>query len=462
MSASLFADVIVDIKDILRALQTYDQHKPSTSTQYDRPPGLPFPIAMPVPQRTPGHFATILTYEEPEAERPASSSAVEDSYVQHKDDYLRSGGEYTQRLLTLARGTATSFRKDIYRDSTTSNEAPPWPPAPELVANPPNWGFVATTSHSGNTSEDAEMDATESDNDWSDASSQSGSLIHVFDVKGRAWDSESTSGSSSEDSSHGETDDEDENTYATGYFIGRDGTQWPMPPPECMPGGYLSTHPSPNERMGTWSPTTPTDATESLSGYEAYTSADEDVLALEAIEGRVVWSAEGYESGSSDTDFDEDERLEDDRLEYPSHLTPPLSYSVGNSPASGFAPSPTHPSAPSTPTAHLSLAELGRQWYASFGKDLQPSPSNSSPDSYAPPMSLVPPSTTAQDSCWGPPFEGKTRSGRTMRKVHHRAIEEQCYFLGRDGSAWPLPPPPPDASECGLWRPGRTVRAPRW
>ncbi|KAL1943905.1 hypothetical protein VTO73DRAFT_3723 [Trametes versicolor] len=419
MSASLFADVIVDIKDILRALQTYDQNKPNTSTQYDRPPGLPFPIAMPVPQRTPGHFATILTYEEPEAERPASSSAVEDLYVQHKDDYLRSGGEYTQRLLTLARGTATSFRKDLYRDSTTSNEAPPWPPAPELVANPPNWGFVATTSHSGNTSEDAEMDATESDNDWSDASSQSGSLIHVFDVKGRGWDSESTSGSSSEDNSQEDMDDEDEDTCATGFFIGRDGTQWPMPPPECMPGGYSSPHRSSYERLGTSSPTTATDATDSLSGYEAYTSADEDVLALEAIEGRVVWSAEGYDGSS-----DEDEAFEANQLGYASHYTPPsLSFSAGNSPASGFAPSPTHPSAPLTPTPHLSLAELGRQWYASFGKDLQPSLSSSSPDSYAPHVSLDTSSTTAPDSCWGPPFEGKTRSGGTMRKVHHRAIE---------------------------------------
>lgn len=302
------------------------------------------------------------------------------------------------------------------------------------------------------------MDATESNNDWSDASSQSGSLIHVFDVKGRGWDSESTSGSSSEDNSQEDMDDEDEDTCATGFFIGRDGNEWPMPPPECMPRGYLATHPSPYERLGTCSPMTATDATDSLSGYEAYTSADEDVLALEAIEGRVVWSAEGYDGFS-----DEDEELEGDQLGYASHTTPPsLSHSVGNSPASGFAPSSSHPSAPPTPTSHCSLAELGRQWYASFGKDLQPSPSSSSPDSYAPPMSLVPPSTTAPDSCWRPCVKDDTRAGETMQRVHRRASEEQRYFLGRDGSAWPLPPPPPDASECGLWRPGRTVRAPRW
>ncbi|OJT01707.1 hypothetical protein TRAPUB_7763 [Trametes pubescens] len=431
MSAALFGDVIVDINDILRALQAHDQHKPSL--QYDRPPGLPFPIAVPAPQRPPSDFATILLWEEPEEERPASE--MEDTYVHNKDAYLRSGGLYTQRLLAGTRAMATSFRRDQYRarataDSTTSNEAPPWPPAPELIASPPNWGLATTPGQSEGTPANADSDATGSDDDWS------------------------TNGWSSGDSSQEETDGEAEDTCATGYFIGRDGMEWPMPPPECMPGGFLSTHPSPYGRLGTCSPTT---AADSLSGYD--TSEDGDAE-LEAVEGRVVWSAEGYDGYSdSDSDSEEYDALDGyaiDQLGHPNHSPPPpLSHSAGNSPSSGFAPSPaTHPSAPSTPVPHgLSLAELGRQWYASFGKDLNPvPPSTSSTGSYTPHMSLGP----APHLCWRPHVEEDTRA----RKAHHKPSEEQRYFLGRDGSAWPLPPPPPDAEECALRR-GR-IRKKKW
>ena len=61
--------------------------------------------------------------------------------------YLRSGGLYTQRLLAQARiaahGAAESGHALDVQKPARVNEAPPWPPAPELIANPPNWGVPA-------------------------------------------------------------------------------------------------------------------------------------------------------------------------------------------------------------------------------------------------------------------------------------------------------------------------------
>ncbi|KAI1797116.1 hypothetical protein LXA43DRAFT_1138013 [Ganoderma leucocontextum] len=70
-------------------------------------------------------------------------------------------------------------------ENEESNEAPAWPPAPELIANPPNWGRKA--SH---------------------ASTLSLGLNIALPIA---------------------------STVSCGHFIGRDGTEWPLPPTECMP-----------------------------------------------------------------------------------------------------------------------------------------------------------------------------------------------------------------------------------
>ena len=129
-----------------------------------------------------------------------------------------------------------------------SDEAPAWPPAPELVANPPNWGKVQTANTMATPAVILHPSPQSDDGEYAPPpglpSSALGLNLPPIAPRG---------------------------TVSPGYFIGSDGTEWPIPPPECMPSPWSS--PSPRGISG--SSSHPSDTSEDGNEVPFTTEGDE-------------------------------------------------------------------------------------------------------------------------------------------------------------------------------------------
>ncbi|KAM5535931.1 hypothetical protein V8D89_010371 [Ganoderma adspersum] len=109
-----------------------------------------------------------------------------------------------------------------------SNAAPAWPPAPELIANPPNWGPKATGRPSSNLVLNIALPVA--------------------------------------------------STVSAGHFVGRDGTEWPLPPTECMPKSSPSPIAPPQARptlaLGSSKWTAPNAVLDTVEGADAWFLAE--------------------------------------------------------------------------------------------------------------------------------------------------------------------------------------------
>ncbi|KAI8986771.1 hypothetical protein BD414DRAFT_486996 [Trametes punicea] len=263
------------------------------------------------------------------------------------------------------------------------NQAPPWPPAPELIANPPNWGLptcsnVAAQRCMGDPGAETHVSAPLAD--CSERSSRYSS------TGGRAGYQQEPKGTAQ-------------------YFIGRDGNAWPMPPSECMPGGGgpSSLHPSRSSRL--------------------------------EPRCRIVWSADDCEDDQAGDALIPRTREDDSSGVMHSSLSP-SAMSDSSSPQSHRSPIDVAPTPPDVPHETQSLAELGRQWYATWGKEV-----GAASEEFL--------SRSTQST---PDIELEDTEGVYW--------DTGGYFLGSDGSLWPLPPPPPTHHPPKLAR-GRR-RLPKW
>ncbi|KAI9063528.1 hypothetical protein FKP32DRAFT_1676241 [Trametes sanguinea] len=351
------------------------------------------PIFAPAPQRPAADFATVLGWREPEDNLCGEDQSVK----QDSPNISNYTGASTQALPTEHRWVAqrrATARYGAIGEPALVNQAPPWPPAPELIANPPSWGLPTHSSVAPplSVAAHADWDATDSRSSWSDTptSSLSGIASQWFDDEDEdlSWDTRSSSVEA------GEGDKDISAEDATRFFIGRDGTAWPLPPPEFMPvEDILSPEPLDSTERSSFS----SECDWSRPGY------------------RVVWSASQWDEGSAEvehtpsTDFTDASFSDSD--DGASSPCPPYHHSPSSE---SLDWSPATP--PDLPSMALPLAELGLQWYASFGRDIDDPASCSSKDG---PLSDDTGDKDADD--W----------------------EAGGYFLGRDGTLWPLPPPPP-------------------
>ncbi|KAI0675776.1 hypothetical protein C8Q78DRAFT_1006536 [Trametes maxima] len=228
-------------------------------------------IVSPRPQVCAYNFAKILNWEESDTPELLGGSASSDS---KSLAYIQSGGQYLQRVLARGRevakyAAATQYVFETTFDPARANQAPPWPPAPQLVA-----------AHASNRKRTETTYARSPCNTRGTA--QKATRTHI---RPRIANEVET-------------------------FIGRDGTKWPMPPPECR-GSTLIWR-------GTDRATFPHSPTPPLSDETSST-----------VRGSSALSA--------------------------SSVSTPASWDDGN---------PTSTSATST------FPELGRQWYASFGAEV--------------------------------------------------------------------------------------------
>ncbi|KAI0336847.1 hypothetical protein GY45DRAFT_1365782 [Cubamyces sp. BRFM 1775] len=396
MATLLCANVIANtnaltLSEKLRALWATLSDEPTESVA----------IVAPAPQRPAADFATILHWEE-------SDKGVDGDKLMppqhHNNAYLHSGGLYTQRLLACGRVMARYATEIDYvhamNNPALANQAPPWPPAPEHIADALTWGApvnsgVAPPAHAP---QDSDMEtgasASGTGDDWS-----APSFGWVVPGQDTSSDEETEWEGLTSSLLFDAADSEDE--CATGFFIGRDGTAWPVPPRECMPHnipveGFRDSHPTSQHAQP---------------------------------ECRIVWSAEHSDSDlGSDSDSDSDSDTTGSQ-------SPPLDFEYSAADSERSSPSTTQGSQPSTPP-DVPLANLGLLWYTSFGKELGLSTTLNvhSHDRASPPP---------------PPIE-------TLAEEAQRAglFDTGGFFLGRDGSLWPLPPSPPilDAFDIGYGR----------
>ncbi|KAH9896966.1 hypothetical protein C8Q73DRAFT_789257 [Cubamyces lactineus] len=364
-------------------------------------------IAAPAPQRPAADFATILHWEESDEDTDGDDLMPP---KHHNDAYLHSGGLYTQRVLARGRIMARYATEIDYmhamNDPALANQAPPWPPAPEHVADALTWGAPASIGVAPHAyapqDGDIETGASVSDtsDDWSAPSFGWTACIH--DASG---DEESSWGGFAS-SRYEDADSEDE--CATGFFIGHDGTAWPMPPPECLPHGCSAG-----------------------GGSKEIDSASERMQP----ECWIVWSAadeEDHSAGSHSPTLDFESSAGDSERSSPSTTE-------------GSLVTPTsQPSAPQD----VPLADLGRLWYTSFGKELGLSTTLDAlidVGARSPPMPIEALAEEILPVCSLPEASSV------------RLFAADGFFLGRDGSLWPLPPSPPISYAFDMRR-GGTVR----
>ncbi|KAI0372057.1 hypothetical protein BV20DRAFT_140307 [Pilatotrama ljubarskyi] len=428
MAALAFPDVIADITSLLLALQANFQPKTASTPEL-----MPLPIVAPAPQRPAADFATVLGWREPEHEPQGRATSPTHPI---NDGYLRSGGLYTQRVLARGRLVAAYAAQCEYAHAMNVpalvNQAPPWPPAPELIANPPDWGHPLpgeTVAPQWYAPEVTYTDATERIEGYDEAltaGSEPTSLASQSTRDGREerWDAASSQTSVASDASYEEC--------ATGYFVGRDGTVWPLPPHECMPG----SHPSPYELL--LDATKPRQS-QACSPMVLDASLDAGPVALEVL---------GVEAGTLPSPSVAALHVQDS-LEAggPWSGSRPGSQESSSSVASSEPPvTPSSGAAMSVP----SLADLGRQWYDSFGKDLHAVLSNpqtglrscSSTEMAEGLLDPVRDFIQVEEVFFPPPYKRETESPR-IPDVQAQCTLMDAYVLGRNGCLWPYPPPPP-------------------
>ncbi|KAI0629341.1 hypothetical protein C8Q77DRAFT_1143436 [Trametes polyzona] len=235
-------------------------------------------IVSPRPQKNASSFAKVLNWQESEPVPGMVSGAVPRSHY----TYLKCGGAYEQRVLAqgriMAKYAASCYYATALLNPSLENQAPPWPPAlPHLQAPP----AIAAPKPKPITAQALLEDI-------------------IAGTKATAP------------------------VPATDTFIGRDGAIWPMPPPECLPGGALSQ-------------------------LKAYPSYDPPAVVPRAQESK------------------------------PEPAAPlPLAVCASPSPAPSTdseLESDSEATGMRTPLSHeLSLAELGREWYATFGEEVKARP----------------------------------------------------------------------------------------
>ncbi|CDO75014.1 hypothetical protein BN946_scf184965.g16 [Trametes cinnabarina] len=375
MATFTSSDVITDILGLLIATRLQIAYPISPMATHDT-----LPILAPAPQRPAADFATVLRWEETEefdqTEHQPDTSKLYDTLAQ-----TGARRQYISVEDRPVAGCSDNKHWNADDDTAYMNQAPPWPPAPELIANPPNWGLpayhsvarplvVAEYPSYGN--------ATEFSNDWSDEyaaglfdqpSSPSMHSNHEL-----SWDMRPASvGPREDDKDVAAADEED----ATGYFVGRDGTAWPLPPHEFMPSDDRAR----DRQLDATDPGEPSPTSESQWSESGY---------------RLVWSAEDWSEDDSETGR---------------HSSAPGSdrYASGSEDGGWYSPISQPPTPPDIPHTAPSLADLGWQWYASFGRDLDDPASHT----------------------------------RYLSQKDAEGCDTGGYFLGRDGTLWPLPPPPP-------------------
>ncbi|KAI0646404.1 hypothetical protein C8Q79DRAFT_667765 [Trametes meyenii] len=327
------------------------------------------------------------------------------------------------------------------------NQAPPWPPVLNVAAYQPRAPQPPTVSPGAN-----EADRSFEDDEWSDTSSElyeyEKNHRYVDTCEEQSWSTEWTTLPDEFDYDDDESDEEDEPKgsggelpeCATGFFIGRDGTAWPMPPPECMPGASPSpyqqdiasdrsressresahpglkeaTHTGPNRGRDTrpkplmrrWANTTHSVSRSAQKPIGKPPSPD-------AV-GTEVGMVRSPESSSPTSPSP------------PGSLAPTLSDSV--SPPS-YSPIP---STPPDESSYPSLADLGRQWYASFGKALGAQFGIGGAYPQCPPQ-RAPRAIEPQGLS-----ESSSLSYSSMG-----GFNSETHVVGRHGLVWPRPPPPP-------------------
>ncbi|KAI0719291.1 hypothetical protein C8T65DRAFT_52563 [Cerioporus squamosus] len=222
-------------------------------------------FAMPRPVKPKGHYSKILEWEE-EEERVASPNhrGYEQSKYEvstgirvvrmlrpHSMKYLRHGGAYVERVLAQSRAIALLLK--IAGGGCSSDEAPQWPPAPSSVPA----SKQAVPSASPDLEQEQEQESGEISR-WTP--SPSGEVPAGFFIgrDGLEWPlpPRECMGSPIEDflrvvrpglqwsktsrltdaspSIEGTANAHPDREPSPGYFIGRDGIKWPIPPRECM------------------------------------------------------------------------------------------------------------------------------------------------------------------------------------------------------------------------------------
>ncbi|KAI0360571.1 hypothetical protein OH77DRAFT_1517041 [Trametes cingulata] len=448
MAALAFPDVIADITSLFLALQANFHPKTEPTCEVT-----PLPILAPAPQRPAADFATVLGWE-------ASEDDLESNAPIHttNDGYLKSGGVYIQRVLAAGRIIARYATECQYAHAMSEpslvNQAPPWPPAPEHIASSPDWGQPkhpdAAVAPQAYSPEVTYIDATElfedeHDHSWL-ACGHTDFALHVMgDRRKEIWDTELTS-CTSEDSEY--------DGCATGFFIGHDGTAWPLPPRECMPG----SHPLPYE---------PLDAPKPRRS-NAKSPGTVDTALCGAL--RLLGVEAGARTHCPSAAVHRGKKLP---------VLPPTtrfrrSVSPESSSSSSMSSVSLRPLGPETPFGpgldmragpgldmHVSpdpssFAELGRQWYASFGKDLHP-PTWHRIDSRGSGASASSAMGHSEGGCAhqeaprepdvGEVFHligsPQTPPGLRVHEPHGTRANLWAYISGRDGSPWPCPPSPP-------------------
>ncbi|KAI0642216.1 hypothetical protein C8Q79DRAFT_1013509 [Trametes meyenii] len=233
-------------------------------------------IISPRPQVCAYNFAKILRWEESLDTLELLSGAASEKSLAH----IQSGGVYTQRVLACGREVAKYVEATQYAlgamDPASANQAPPWPPAPQLVAGHIHIGLRSEIAYT--------YGAYTATYEAARSTSRIRVQHHAAEVE---------------------------------TFIGRDGTEWPMPPPECR--GNAFARQETNRAVFPHSPTPPL-----LNGT----------------------SSTSRESSTASTAV----------------LTPAPSLSVELD------------ADPLSPPATSTFRELGRQWYASFGVEVGASP----------------------------------------------------------------------------------------
>ncbi|KAI0787659.1 hypothetical protein C8Q74DRAFT_1366496 [Fomes fomentarius] len=174
-------------------------------------PGMLRAAGMVVP-KGPDSYAQIFNWEEEEDVSPCEISRGAE-YREHQ--YLRHGGIYESRVLSKCREMAQQMKNDGYRrtmnDPRFVNEAPQWPPSADLVFNPPQWGAEIAPPPFDPFQED--------EGDVQCPAPQSAKICGLAESSPLEHNSKTIASS----------------TATPGFFIGRDGTQWPLPPAEFMP-----------------------------------------------------------------------------------------------------------------------------------------------------------------------------------------------------------------------------------
>lgn len=190
---------------------------------------IPQRFVVPRPQKGPDSYAQILKWKEEEDVLPREISR-DAGYREHQvsatlcgvvaigthtSKYLRHGGIYESRVLFKCREMAQQMKNDGYRrtmnDPRFMNEAPQWPPSVDLVFNPPQWGAENAPPLFDPFQEDG--------GDVQLPAPQSATICGLAESSPLEHDSNTIASS----------------TATPGFFIGRDGTQWPLPPAEFMP-----------------------------------------------------------------------------------------------------------------------------------------------------------------------------------------------------------------------------------